>query len=338
MFGKLKTFLYTEVYINVIADLKKTTIYVEEVYSKSKSHNYEEVFETAEQNKINRYITQMSKKSPLHYISVLDTSIFQGATPTCKSVEMAPFCDLGVVSHICYTKQWGYYTSKMDVHEYQKRYAKVGIDYLFSPFLLLVNFFKEKISEDLSLYILIDNDFISLSVFNNSKLLFAQQIDMDNQNEFQDELLAEDDMDEEELTLDGVSINLEDIDVTESMEDLDDFDNIEDLDTFDEMDEFSEDEDEEIGDNAEDEEINLEDNTGFGDDYHRFSLIQSAIKKFYMDDIFKSDFVQKVYIADAVGMSNELKKFLEEEMYLNVFIRKIDLGVELCEAAKAEKR
>lgn len=341
MFGKLKKLLYTEVYINIISDLKNTTIYVEEIYSTSKSKHYEETFDTSEKAKIESFISKMVKRSPFHYISVLDTSVFQGATPTCKSSEMSSYCDMGAVSHICYSKQWGYYTSKMDVLDYKKKYQKIGIDYLFSPFLLLVNFFKDKIEEELSLFILISNDFISLCVFSNSNLVFAQQIDMDNEDEFQDTILPDEDLDEDTLTIDGVNIDLENIDVNDGMDDLsdlDDFDDIEDLDTFDEMDEFSQDDEVEIGDSVEDEVVSAEDHSGFGDNYHRFSLIQSAIKKFYTNDLFKSDFIQKVYIADSVGINNELKKFLEEEMYLSVFTRKIDLGVELCEAAKADEK
>ncbi len=343
MFGRLKTFLYTQVYINILVDIKKTTIYVEELHFNGRSQNNEKIFDTNDHDKINRYISLMAKKTPLHYISILDTSLEQGATPTCSSHDMAQFCDLGASKHICYSKQWGYYTSKLDILEYQKKYAKVGLDYIFSPFLLLNNFFKDKIDEDLSLYILVQNDSISLSVFSHSELLFAQHLDMDNQNEFQDTLIMDEHGDDEELSLDDVGIDLETVDVIENnIDSLDDFDDIEDLDTFDEMDEvddmdtFSEGETQEVED-APVPEAPLEEETGFGENYHRFSLIQSAIKEFYLDEKFTSDFLQKVYIADAVGINHELKRFLEEEMYVSVVVRKIDLGIELCEAAKAER-
>jgi len=343
VFGKLKTFLYTQVYINILVNIKKTTIYVEELHFDGKSQIFEKIFDTSENDKINGYISQMAKKTPLHYISLLDTSLEQGATPTCSSQDMTQFCDLGASKHVCYSKQWGYYTSKLDVLEYQKRYAKVGLDYIFSPFLLLNNFFKDKIDEDLSLFILVQNDFLSLCVFNHSALLFAKHLDMDNQNEFQDDLLMEEHSDDEDLSLDDVGINLEDVNVIDDIDSLDDFDDIEDLATFDEMDEvdemdeFSEDDSQEVEDVTVTQPP-LDEENGFGEDYHRFSLIQSAIKDFYLDEKFESDFVQKVYIANAVRMSNELKKFLEEEMYLSVIVRKINLGTELCEAAKAEKR
>jgi len=337
VFSKLKSLLYNQVYINIIAGNKKTTIYVEEVNFNGSTQNTEEVFDTSQKKKINSFIIQNTKKSPIHYISLLDNSLSQGATPTCASSDMAQFCDMGVANHICYTPQWGYYTSKLDILELRTRYKVTGLDYIFSPFLVLVNFFKDKIDGELSLYILVGIDSITLSVYEKSVLLFAESIDMQTQNEFQDELgIVENHDDEEDLELDDSSINLDDIATEDVMDDLDDFDDIEDLDTFDEMDEFSEDDSEEIGETIIPD--LMSDESSFGEDYHRFSLIQSAIKMFYNDDRFTSDFISQVYIADSIGMCVELKKFLEEEMFLDVFVRKIDLPVELCELAKVEKR
>lgn len=340
MFGKLKTLLYNQIYVNIVAGNQKTAIYIEEVSFNGSTQNYEEIFETSEKQKINSFVAKIIKKSPINYISLLDNSVSQGATPTCSSSNMSQFCDMGVVNHICYTKQWGYYTSKLDILELRNNYKKLGLDFIFSPFLVLVNFFKDKIDSDISMYILVGEDSITLSVFKDAKLLFAEQIDMQNHSEFQDELgIVGDEEQEEELELEldaDDGINLEHVDVEDDMDELDDFDDIEDLDTFDEMDEFAEEETLEVVDTIAPDFSDEE--SGFGEDYHRFSLIKSAINKFYQDDRYSSDFLLQVYIADAVGVSPELKKFLQEEMCLDVFIRKIDLGVELCELAKVEKK
>ncbi len=75
---------------------------------------------------------------------------------------------------------------------------------------------------------------------------------------------------------------------------------------------------------------------GFNEDYHRFSLIQSSISDFYKDSKYDSKFIENIYIADSIGISGDLKKYLEEEMFLNVFVRRLDLPAEVCEIAKAE--
>ncbi|MDD3059526.1 MAG: hypothetical protein PHW94_01110 [Sulfurimonas sp.] len=46
--------------------------------------------------------------------------------------------------------------------------------------------------------------------------------------------------------------------------------------------------------------------------------------------------MESVYIADGCGVSQDLKRYLEEEMFLSVYVRKIDLAKQVCELAKAE--
>ena len=181
---------------------------------------------------------------------------------------------------------------------------------------------------------------MALSVFESSKLLFASLLDMQKDDDSNDELIMDVD-DDEELILDDIknnSVDLEDIDV-DDIEGLDEIDELDDLDTFDDMDDFdaSDEHEEHLSMSDKQMEDSVEQNS-FGEDYHRFSLIQSAVNTFYKDSKFESKFIQSVYVADGIGLSNEFKKFLEEEMFLSVFIRKMDIAQELSELAKAEKK
>lgn len=337
MFEKLKKFLYAEIYINIIANAQDTTVYVEELYANGSSDNYEEVFSSSKKINIYEYIQSFARKSPIHYISIVDNSISCGAIPSCSKTEISSYKSADDFENICVNEEWSYYTSKVDLLELQGRYHKVGLDFVFSPFVILSNFFKDKITGDIAMYILINEDNLTLSVFENSKLLFAEHLDMENKNlDSNDELLM--DVDDEELELDlddTISVDLESVDVDDDIESIDEFDDIEDLDTFDDMDEFSQESMEEEA-QTDKSDVIFEDQSGFGVDYHRFSLIQSSVNDFYKDSKFDSKFIETVYIADTVGISNELKTFLEEEMFLSVFIRKTDFGNELCELAKME--
>jgi heme oxygenase len=119
---------------------------------------------------------------------------------------------------------------------------------------------------------------------------------------------------------------------------MDDFGTIEDLDSLDDIDEFSEahDVEEEFYQESEEEiEQNASDD-GFNEDYHRFSLIQNAVNHYYKDPKYKSDFVEMTYIADSVGITPDLKRYLEEEMFFSVYIRKIDLVSEISILAQEE--
>jgi hypothetical protein len=341
----LKKLLYNEIYINIVQGSEKTDIYVEELVSKGSVIAHEESFNSSEKVKIYEYIISFVNRSPINYITILDPSLSQGAFPTCSSADMAQFCDLGANEHICVGKNWGYYTSKLDLLQLQGRYKKIGLDFVFSPFYMLQNFFKDKIEGELALYILVTEDYMALCVFENSNLKFASLQDMQKETDENDDLIM-DVGDDDELLLadleDESSVDLDDIDIEDDDDDidgLDDIDDLDDFDSFDDMDDFTMDGSDD--DTFSSTEKPLDDVIGqstFGEDYHRFSLIQSAVNTFYKDSKYDGQFIQSVFVADGIGLNNEFKRFLEEEMFLNVFIRRLDIGQELCELAKVEKK
>jgi hypothetical protein len=336
--GKLFEALYHKVFVNIVVQRSKSIVYVEECNKKGMINSDSESFSTTElSNKMHEYINSFISESPFHYISVLDTSDAQGALPTCSSRDMSIFHDLTSSKYICHQNQWAYYTSKADLDVIQHNYAKIGVDFIFSPFVILSNFFKDKINTNLALYILLEDNYITICVFDNSRLLFGEHLDMEHGDDHEDMLIDETGEDDMDLDLDG-SIDLDDIDAMNDIEGLDDFGDIEDLDTIDEIDEFAESEEEDDKEEFRDEEDepSVENIRGFNEDYQRFSLIQSSINRFYKDSKYESKFVESVYIADAVGVSGDLKRYLEEEMFLSVFVRQLDLGAEVCEIAKAE--
>jgi len=334
--GRLFEALYHKVFINIVVQRSHSIVYVEECNTKGMISNDSESFDTTElSSKMHEYIDSFVSESPFHYISILDTSNAQGAIPTCSSRDMSVFNDMTSSKYICHQNQWAYYTSKPNLDIIKYNYSKVGVDFIFSPFTILSNFFKDKIDSHLALYILLEDNYITISVFDNSKLLYGDHIDMDHGDDNEELLIDESSEEDIDLDLEG-SINLDDIDAMSDMEGLDDFGDIEDLDTIDEIDEFAETEEDEEAFRSEENEPSVDDGSGFNEDYQRFSLIQSSINRFYKDYRYESKFVESVYIADAIGVSGDLKRYLEEEMFLSVFVRHLDLGAEVCEMAKAD--
>jgi len=335
--SKLFEGLYLKIFVNIVVYRSKSVVSVE-AYNKDKVlDSIEESFDTTTLNtKMYNFIKSYTDDSPFHYLSVLDTSISQGAAPTCKSKDISLFFDSGSSKQLCYADRWTYYTSNPDLHLLKKEYSSLGIDFVFSPFVILAKFFKDKIDTHMSMYILVEDSFLSLAVFDHSELLFAEHLDME-QNKDSDDLLMDDSSMQNLEFEEESSVNLDEIDVEDDIGELDDFGDIEDLDDFEDIDEFSEiKEEEEDFIEEEDEEYQTKDTEGFNEDYKRFSLIKNSLNHFYKDDKYKSKFVESVYIADGVGISSDLKKYLEEEMFLSVFVRRIDLCAEVCELAKAE--
>jgi len=337
----LKKYLYNNVYINILQSSNNINVYVEEISYNGSSENFEKNFKSSERSAMLEFVVANMKRSPINYVSILDPSLTQGAAPACTPKEIEKYCDLEEYEYVCVDDSWSYYTSKFDLLELKGRYNKTGLDFVFSPFYMLENFYKDKVKGEISLFILVNEDYMSLSIFEKSNLKYASLLDLQQESESDDELIMDED-DEEELILDEIqsnSVDLEGIDVDDDIEGLDDFDDLDDLDGFDDLDDFedSEDLDETYEDNDKPVEDIIEGDT-FGDDYHRFALIQSAVNNFYKDPKFDSEFIQHAYIADGISLSPEFKRFLEEEMFLNVVIRKIDIEQELCDLAKVEKK
>lgn len=335
MISKLLESLYTKVFINIIVENTQTVVYVEVCSSKSVLQSMHKYFDTTTMNsKMYEFINAYYKESPFCYISVLDKSPLQGAVPTCNSNEMSKYCDISSSEYRCYSKNWAFYTSEYDLEAIKHEYRSIGIDFIFSPFAILANFFKDKIENTMAMFLLIEDNYISLSVFDNSNLLYAQYLNMDH-NKDSDELLMESSLDDEDddMSLGIEGIDLEEIDIEDDSVGFDDFTNIEDLDDTDSIDEFSEEQEIHEISTKEEQYVSAD---GFNEDYQRFSLIQSALNTFYKDPKYNSQFIENIYIADGVSVSGDLKNYLEEEMFLNVFIRKIDLGAALCDMAKAE--
>ena len=334
MLGKFFESLYLKVFVNIVVKNSTTDVYIELCSSKGVIDNVEDSFSTIKMSEeMLDFISSYTRESPFSYVSLLDMSESQGAIPTCSKNRLSYYYDVSASEYKCHDKKWTYYTSKSDLYDIERRYKDTGVDFVFSPFSILASFFKDKVNSHHAMYILVQEGFVSLAVFDNSELLFAQHLDMEKITESDDLLMDESD---DILDLED-GIDLEDIDVMDGDDSLEDFSDIEDLDSLEEIDEFSENKDvEEEFYHEEGAELAESEEDGFNEDYQRFTLIQSSMNHFYKDDKFESKFIENVYIADGVGISSDLKRYLEEEMFLSVYVRHIELGAEVSELARAE--
>ena len=340
MLDKLGKFLYHEVFINIYTTSESWNVYIEKKDRKGLVDSDEKSFIANILNdEIINYINFFTKDTPYFYISVLDSTTTQGAAPTCEHMEINKFYDKALSKYGCYKNRWSYYTSKYDLDNLEANFGDMGLDFVFSPFIILANFFKDKIDSSLAIFVLIQESSITLSVFDNSELLFAQYLNL--KNEFDSEDFTIDSDNSDEITLEEPqeeSIDLDSIDVDD---DLDVFGDIEDLDSIEEIDEFAD-----VEDELEDEDVSSKKHTHhnplseteelFDEDYQMFSAIQGSIKTFYEDEKYNSKFIENIYIADSINIGSDLKSYLEEEMFLNVYIRQINIGPEISELAQME--
>ena len=338
MLDKLFESLYLKVFVNIIIKESSTLVYIEIHSKKGVLDNRQAEFDTLEPNeKMLDFIQNYIKESPFYYISVLDNSLLQGALPTCSKNRLAYYYDLSNCEYKCYKEKWSYYTAKAELYELEKRYSEIGLDFIFSPFLIIANFFQDKIKSSLALYVLVEENYISLAVFEESNLLYAEHLDIHAQNEDDEFFLANDENESVDLDLQEsqAGIDLEDIEIDEDDE-LEDFADIEDLDSIEEIEEFEESKDIEEELLESDTVFDEPDEENFNEDYQRFIAIQSSVARYYKDERYESRFIENIYIADSVSVSSDFKKYLEEEMFLNVYIRHVEIEAELCELTKEE--
>jgi hypothetical protein len=308
--------LYKKIIINIIVKDSQTVVSIAVFSKKDMLHNTHKTFDTTTINaQMYEFITEYVKKSPFCYISVLDKSSLQGAVPACKSSEIDKYYDVNLIEYRCFSKDWAFYTSKQEIEAIKQRYKNIGVDFIFSSFAIIANFFKDKIDNSSAMFVLIEENFISFSIFDNSKLLYAEYLKMPQKENF----INSSDEDRLLNSLLGINeINLQKINKENSStisDDLDDIDFINEVSKVLENDTI----------------VNRS-----SEEYQRFLLIQNSLNTFYKDQKYKSQFIETIYIADSVGLGDEFKRYLEDEMFLNTTITKIDLSAALLDMAKAE--
>jgi hypothetical protein len=340
-FAKLIERLYLKVFVGMAASHSGISVAVELVKNGEVKERAARTFEGVEPAEVEAFLSPYLDESPLHYIALLNSVEEQGALPVSSPKDAEGFTDISTAVTLCPGGEWMLYASKPELDALQKMFAPVGIDFLFSPFTLLERFFADKISEGTALFILVEEDAVSPAVFGDGTLLYARHMGIAREEEKME--LEEGEQGEGvrlsfELDVEGIEegLELDDINAIDDLEGLEDLHEIEDLDTIEDLEHFAEEEElippVRVEEEAE-EEVSLE---GFNKDYKRFQLIQMALEHYYSDPKYDSRFVETVYVADGCGLGDDLKHYLEEELFMKVHIRKIDLAAEVADLAKLE--
>ncbi len=324
--------LYTKIFIAIIEDGERIDVATQVISGGKKDDDFQS-FESLEELK--SYIQDLLSESPYYYISLLNNCSDQGALPTCDKLKMRDFADVSLSVSLCMDKKWALYSSSGLLQALEKRHQSYGLDYIFSPFTILHHFFKDKIKEVLGLYVLIQNESLCIAVFSQEKLEFGMYVVTDadeialTQNSLESSGGFEAGLDEVEDEID-----FDDLSVLDDIESLDDIETLDDIDSIESFEDFTEESDEISI--QEPETKNEESIDNFNLDFYRFNLIQEALKKFYSDDVYKSAFIEAVFIADSVGVDSDLKNYLEEELFVTPIVRKINLAQSLLYLTKDE--
>ena len=200
---------------------------------------------------LEKKVRHFERESTVSYISLLETEAAQGVFSDCTQMGVA---DPSRFEMVCMDEKWGVYMDRDDLFERQRDYKSIGLDFLFSPFSVLYNFYQQSMQKDDGLYLLLGDGFIVGSVVKNGVLLYGTQLKMPEPLSF----------------LEGTVL----------------------LDNY-------------------------------------VQTVQSLVKAFYEAKAGGAMFIEKIYMADALGFDVRLENRLEEELFVEVEKRSIDLAHEL---------
>ena len=342
--------LFQKIFISIIPvhdgyEVMSVTVKNKKVLSKEQHH----FIGDTPSNTMNRYIQNKVDSSPFFYISTLNLYANQGAYKGCSHPSLHFRNDDVVGIQTVYrNNEWTQYASLDELHRLKVHYSEVGLDFVFSPFSMIEFYFADKIKNSFALYAFGMPGFFAIAIFDSGILEYAYYHTTDNaqqKNEeekslssmdFSSPLMEEEELDDRTISLDDIE-DLEDLDL---LDDLDSFGDIANLDELDEVSEFSE-------DVLTPEEIRQEKKNNAGaakhaidgssEEYERFAFIQKTLQRFYLSDQCANRFIETVCIADGGNGGDELKRYLEEELFLNVLVRRVNVCEGIHALALAEE-
>ena len=240
-----------------------------------------------------KFIKSYKRCHPFSYIGLIAKSPMQGV------IDMAnqdPFTSVELSSKECKIlpiKDWGVYIRKCEIVDIQKHFARLGgVDYIFSPFVVMYHTLQEALDSKLRLYVLLERSQVALMVANEGGAYFGGVFAITHQTE--------------SGTPQGLS-ELGDLGLDDEMHALEGLENLG------------------LGGGIEeelDEEVQMEDVSQIIEDITNASalsdIIHGALGEFYANDSYEEGFVEEIVFLDNIGVSQDILSYIHEAVLLDV--------------------
>ncbi len=330
----------SNLFVTIVQNGSSWTVYSKIIKNKKIKSKTTKNFEITVPNeipqKMKNYLEEIQLEYNFTYIALFLDSMGQGAI---YGVEAEDFVknsvDLKNVSHIAIENSWSVYASFIDINWVKKIFSDVGLDFIYSPFVIQYMLIKkDKPKTRPTLYILNHQDSIAVSVFDGFTLkfgaFFRTTTDDNLSSGVDDDWENEEEIDSVENLVELDSIEDEDIGGVEDLEDLDKLDSLEDKDVdFEDVDEKNKDLDSFDDEDKEDLEL-------FGRDVLVYKYLKTSLQEYYKNPIYESNFLDTVVIYDGFEISSELIDMIENELFMDLELHKIDLVEVINEVAIKE--
>ena len=301
---------------------------------------------------LENYLISLQDEYQFVYMAFLLSSLGQGAIEGSGNASFTKHnVDLQNVHHVTMFNQWSAYASYIEIKWAKNFFSEVGLDLIYSPFILLSDFVvSQKLKSKSTCYILNCQDFFILAIFEEKKLhfgaFFKTQSDIsfthnNDSNDWENEQEEEDivtlaempeitDTEEEQDTHDHEGI--EELSEFGELGDLEDIDDLRSTDSFADIDDkaivhFKKMED------VKEEDMSLE---LYGRDLLVYKYLKSSLEEYYHNPLYVSEFIDEIIIFDGYEISSDLIHQLEDELMMDVEIHKVDIADRVCDIAIKE--
>jgi len=320
LFSSVKKRLVIQL-IAVVLEEKQCKIYVKKIKNLKKIHAEKKSFDIDSKDQLTpeviNYLNSLQDMHEQTYVALFLNTLGQGAISGCNTGAYEKFgVDKKSVKSICIDNSFTIYASLIDINWVDKIFQNVGLDFIFSPFLVLNSFIKKDTDtlkkDEIKLYILNTNNALTIMIKQRAKLLYGSFFNLAKE----ENLLYEDFENGDFSSVDNLEEEL-----------FDEFDIDEDSQEVEEMQEFD---DSVVFD---DEDIQ----SGLSQKDMRFvKYLDASLKEFYHSDLYESSFINSVKIFDDIGISEDVIKHIEDELFLDISAENINILEAVCEIAEEE--
>jgi len=300
---------------------------------------------------VENYLMNLQDEYQFVYIAFLLNSLGQGAIEGSGNSSFTKHnVDIQNVHNVTLYNQWSTYASYIEIKWAKNLFANVGLDFIYSPFIILSDFIvSQKLKNKPTCYLLNCQDFFVLAIFEEKKLhfgaFFKTQSDTsftrsDDINDWENEHEEEGVLDSEELpTMPVEEDEHEEHDEgIEELSELGELSELEDIDDLRSTDSFSDIDEKTIGsfrgmEGIKEEDISLE---LYGRDLLVYKYLKTALEEYYHNPLYTSEFIDEIIIFDGYEISSDLIHQLEDELMMDVEVHKVDVSDRMCDIAIKE--
>jgi len=249
---------------------------------------------------------QILQAYPKTYVATMLEITNQGAVSGCSKQDLQKFdIESSLVHSLCIDNSWSIYVSLVEMKWFEKKYRSLTFDFIFSPFVMLYEKVKRKLSKQPILVVLHHNGIVYVSVFSEDGLWFSQIVTVTLENALEEDILEN--IEDED---DGLAFDLDNLDV-----------DMEPINEVNAPDEFNEDtSSNETDEKSEENELEL-----LEYDLNFFDKIKDSIENFYHSDLYRHEFLDTIYIYDIDNrIGKEIERYIEDELFISCTLQSFD--------------